>query len=151
MTGGFPAVSTLLPQKGDMCLLDSIMALDEHGVRCRAVVAAQHSALMRAGGVGMAVGLEYMAQSTAVLGSLRKSFGCGDPQRGMVVQIRDCEVRGEQFAVGQELDVRAAGATDAVSGGVFECSIADALSHAVLMTATITVAYLTEYSSHQND
>lgn len=83
----YPAIHTLLPHAGSMCLLDGIEQHDAHRIRCWA---SSHrlpdNPLRHHGMLSAQVGAEYAAQAVAVHGSLCREH-TGKPRGGMIAVL----------------------------------------------------------------
>jgi predicted hotdog family 3-hydroxylacyl-ACP dehydratase len=88
-----------IPHQGDMCLLDTVIAWDEHRIRCSST---SHRAIdnpLRAHGrLGIACGIEYASQAMAVHGALTRGATLGgiappgdQPTQGLLAGIRAVE------------------------------------------------------------
>lgn len=88
----------LVPHAGDMCLLDGVVAFDEHTIHA---VSTSHAApghpLRGPQGLHAVHLAEYGAQATAVHGALRaKAAGATQPRPGMLVSLRGVKLAVER-------------------------------------------------------
>jgi len=135
----YPPVADLLPHAGDWVLLSRVLKHDAVQTRCGAVAAPRAWLNMTDGSLPEVIGLEYMAQCVAVHGGLR-SRDAGEPRRlGLLLGARRVEVHTTGFPVGQSLEIVAQHVWGDRGLFVFACSIHDAASGAVLMTADLNV------------
>src|SRR5690606_2945525 len=83
----YPAIHTLVPHAGSMCLLDRIVRHDANNITCQASSHRQASNPLRhAGMLSAQAGAEYAAQAVAVHGSLRE-HRAGQPRGGMIAVL----------------------------------------------------------------
>ncbi len=89
------AIARRIPHQADMCLLDAVLAWDEHQIRCQASNHADPRHPLRAHGrLGAACGVEYAAQAMAIHGALvgEKLAGAsaagGPPRAGYLASVR---------------------------------------------------------------
>ena len=81
------AIAALVPQRGAMCLLEEVLAMDAASITCRAVNHRDAAHPLRENGVLPAVcGVEYAAQAMAVHGAAMAGTGATD---GMLAAVRD--------------------------------------------------------------
>ena len=80
-------IAALVPHQGNMCLLDAVVAWDEHHIVCEAL---SHTAidnpLRVEGQLGAAAGVEYAAQAMAVHGALLAAGS--KPTQGYLTSVR---------------------------------------------------------------
>ena len=119
----FPFES-LLPQTGDMCLLDRLLAVDEESARAEFTVRGDNLFALADGSVPAWVGLEYMAQAIAAW----SGYHClrqGEQIRvGLLLGTRHFESRVSLFACGEILTVSIERQFEAANDmSVFECVI----------------------------
>lgn len=122
----FPFQS-LLPQTGDMCLLDRLLAVDEDSARAEFTVREDSPFALVDGSVPAWVGLEYMAQAIAAW----SGYHClrqGEPIRvGLLLGTRHFESQVSSFACGGILTVGIQRQFEAANDmSVFECVIEQA-------------------------
>ncbi|PCC74810.1 Predicted 3-hydroxylacyl-ACP dehydratase, HotDog domain [Nannocystis exedens] len=100
----FPPVAELVPQRPPMLLLDEVVAADDDGITCAAVVRPDN--LFLAGGrVHASVLLEYMAQAIAAFAGLRARVDHQPPALGLIAACRNLELHAEHLAVGDPLQI----------------------------------------------
>ena len=135
----FPAVRELLPHGPSMILIDRIMDCSDEFVECAVVVGEKDVGMSRNGSAPNWVGLEYMAQTAAVLAGLL-ARGKGDTVRtGFVVGSRRIECLCQGFAKGLHLRVRARLASDGEAFKSFDCEIRDLNNETLLQRGQINV------------
>lgn len=84
----------LLPHKGAMCLLDSVIAHDDRTIACRAGThRAADNPLRIEGRLPALAAIEYAAQATAAHGALRG----GAARPGRLVSIRDVRLHASRL------------------------------------------------------
>jgi predicted hotdog family 3-hydroxylacyl-ACP dehydratase len=82
-----PALETLVPQRGAMCLLDSVAAHDGERILCRATSHLSPANPLRIEGrLPALAAIEYAAQAMAAHGALT---GVAHAQPGRLVAVRD--------------------------------------------------------------
>ena len=95
---GYPDIAQLVPHAGCMCLLERIVALDRHGICCSTSTHRAASNPLRHAGRLSALHLaEYGAQAMAAHGSVQDPAGSSVRRAGMLVSIRDLELRVERL------------------------------------------------------
>ncbi|WAS97877.1 ApeP family dehydratase [Nannocystis punicea] len=100
----FPPVAELVPQRPPMLLVDEVVAADDDGITCAAVVRADN--LFLAGGrLHASALLEYMAQTIAAFAGLRAREGGQPPALGLIAACRGLELHAEHLAVGDPLQI----------------------------------------------
>jgi predicted hotdog family 3-hydroxylacyl-ACP dehydratase len=99
----------LIPHQGSMCLLDEIVAWDDHAIHARSRSHTRAENPLRSDGVLRAVHLcEYGAQAMAVHGGLLARAGGGVAAPGLLVSLRAVELAVERIDdLGGALDVYA--------------------------------------------
>jgi predicted hotdog family 3-hydroxylacyl-ACP dehydratase len=98
-------VAQLVPQAGDMCLLDGVTRWDATSIACFAAAPGPAHPLVRRNALPAVAGCEYAAQATAVHGALLDG---ATPKAGMLVKLMDVDLRKPCFALTQgPLEVRA--------------------------------------------
>ncbi len=104
----FPAIETLVPHAGPMCLLDEVIAHEPASTTCT-VRAGDSAALADAEGrIGAHVALEWMAQCIAVHGGLLAQGHEAPPRPGLFLGSRRATLPGRAFEADErfEVDVR---------------------------------------------
>jgi predicted hotdog family 3-hydroxylacyl-ACP dehydratase len=98
-------IERVVPQSGDMCLLDCVEAWDGSSILCSA--AAPHSGhpLMRNGSLSGMAGCEFAAQAAAVHGALLDDAKA--PRQGMLAKLMDVRFELPQFALATAVHARA--------------------------------------------
>ena len=95
---GYPDIAQLVPHAGCMCLLERIVAVDRHGICCSTRTHRAASNPLRHAGRLSALHLaEYGAQAMAAHGSQQEPAGSPVRRAGMLVSIRDLELRVERL------------------------------------------------------
>ena len=101
-------IAARIPHAGRMCLLDRVVAWDEHRVLC---AAGSHrdddNPLREAGGLPVWAGIEYAAQAAAVHGTLLRQEEA--PRRGVLAALRDVRAhRAWLHDIQEDLQIEAA-------------------------------------------
>ncbi len=93
---GHAEIERLVPQKGAMCLLDSVAAFSAGSISCRAVShLAPANPLIWNGRLGILCGCEYGMQAAALHGALLDSGAV--PMRGRIASLRVTSVTVERL------------------------------------------------------
>ncbi|TAN03738.1 MAG: phosphotransferase [Rhodanobacteraceae bacterium] len=88
----------LIPHTGAMCLLDEVVEWDAARLHARSASHQRADNPLRADGMLHAVNLcEYAAQAMAVHGALREREAGGRARPGLLVALRDVELRVERI------------------------------------------------------
>ena len=99
-------ISRLVPQRGEMCLLDAVVSWDETHISCLAAAPEPTHPLARGGQVPAIAAVEYAAQATAVHGCLLD--GGSTPRAGMLAKLGDVHLHADCIpGAGEALNVRA--------------------------------------------
>jgi predicted hotdog family 3-hydroxylacyl-ACP dehydratase len=103
----FPAIEELLPHRGAMLLLDSVLSGDESSIVARATVPEAAWYLDDQGGMPAWIGIEVMAQAIAAHASLQGRVKGRPPKRGVLLGCRAYRARMSRVAAGSLLQVSA--------------------------------------------
>ena len=140
----FPPVAEVLPHRGRMVLLGSVLEHAPAATACAVQVDAQKLFVQSDGSIGSWVGIEYMAQCVAAHAGLIARAGGEEPRIGYLVSSRRLRFHAPCFAPGQELRVSAAQLWGGREGMVsFQCKVEDAGSGALLVEGRLN-CYLPE-------
>ena len=134
---GMPDIRSLVPHSGAMLLLDRVVSADADNLLAEVRIRSD-SLLCNADGVGVWVGIEYMAQAIAAwAGYIARSRG--EPVKlGFLLGTRRYECSRPIFVIGSLLQVHVRRVFQDESGlGSFECYIDDEQGR--VATATVTV------------
>lgn len=134
---GMPDIRSLVPHAGPMLLLDRVVSADADNLLAEVRIRSD-SLFCNADGVGVWVGIEYMAQAIAAwAGYIARSRG--EPVKlGFLLGTRRYECSRPIFVIGSLLQVHVRRAFQDESGlGSFECYIDDEQGR--VATATVTV------------
>ncbi len=86
-------IEARIPHQGGMCLLDEVVSWDSRHLRCRSASHRLQGNPLRAHGhLGIACGIEYVAQAMAIHGAIgaeRSGGGAGRAQAGFLAGLRD--------------------------------------------------------------
>ncbi|MCB1954686.1 MAG: 3-hydroxylacyl-ACP dehydratase [Rhodocyclaceae bacterium] len=86
-----------LPHQGRMCLLEQVTHCDAQRIECTATSHRDpDNPLRKAGGLGIAVGIEYAAQAMAAHGAMLSPAG-GKPRVGYIASVRGVELLAERL------------------------------------------------------
>jgi len=134
----FPPIEELLPHRGAMLLLDSVLSGDERSVIARATVPAAAWYLDEQGGMPAWIGIELMAQAIAAHAALQGRLKGKPPKRGVLLGCRAYRASMSRAAPGALLKVSARMTlTDESGFGAYDCNIEH--STAQFATATLKV------------
>ena len=124
MTQAFPPIEELLPHRGAMLLLDSVLSGDESSIIAQATVPQAAWYLDEQGGMPAWIGIELMAQTIAAHSALRGRLKGKPPKRGVLLGCRAYRARMPRAAAGALLKVSAKMTLVDESGlGAYDCNI----------------------------
>jgi predicted hotdog family 3-hydroxylacyl-ACP dehydratase len=124
MTQAFPPIEELLPHRGAMLLLDSVLSADERCIVAEASVREAAWYLDERGGMPAWIGIELMAQAIAAHAGLRGRMNGKPPKRGVLLGCRAYRARMSRAAPGTVLKVSAKMTLVDESGfGAYDCMI----------------------------
>lgn len=134
-----PDIRTLVPHSGQMVLLDRALSADVDNL-CAEVRIQPDSILAGADGVGVWVGIEYMAQAVAAHAGWSALQRGEEVKVGFLLGTRKYEAQLAAFAPGSVLHVHVHRVLQAENGlGAFECRIdvVDGVQNAASATVTV--------------
>jgi len=99
-------LESLLPHRGDMLLIDELLAWDAKCARGRAVIGADHPFAGPDGSVPATLGLEMMAQTVAAWSGARGQDEGQSARVGYLLACRGYDSEVAAFASGSELEIR---------------------------------------------
>lgn len=137
----YPEIRELVPHSGPMILLDRVLAADEESLVAEVLIRSD-SMFCDAQGVGVWVGVEYMAQAIAAHAGYLAGLRGEAVKVGFLLGARRYETSTPLFAIDSVLQVQVRRVLQGENGlAAFECSILDRdkSSDIVLAQATITV------------
>jgi predicted hotdog family 3-hydroxylacyl-ACP dehydratase len=129
------AVEELLPHSGRMVLLNRVIEFDEGNMVAEVIV--RDDGLFGHGNTVPAwLGIEYMAQTIAALGGMKRRLAGKNLNPGFLLGTRryDCNV--DLFAVGSVLTVTVKRLVEDQGLGVFDCRI---IAEGILASAKLNV------------
>jgi len=129
------AVEELLPHSGRMVLLDRVIEFDEENMVAEVIVR-DDGLFGHDNTVPAWLGIEYMAQTIAALGGMKRRLAGKTLNPGFLLGTRryDCNV--DIFAVGSVLTVNVKRLVEAQGLGVFDCRIT---AEGILASAKLNV------------
>ena len=129
------AVEELLPHSGRMVLLDRVIEFDEENMVAEVIVR-DDGLFGHDNTVPAWLGIEYMAQTIAALGGMKRRLAGKTLNPGFLLGTRryDCNV--DIFAVGSVLTVNVKRLVEDQGLGVFDCRIA---AEGILASAKLNV------------
>lgn len=134
---GMPDIRSLVPHAGPMVLLDRVVSADADNLLAEVRIRSD-SLFCNADGVGVWVGIEYMAQAIAAwAGCIARSRG--EPVKlGFLLGTRRYECSRPIFVIGSLLQVHVRRVFQDESGlGSFECYIDDEQGRVAAATVTV--------------
>jgi predicted hotdog family 3-hydroxylacyl-ACP dehydratase len=120
-------------------LLSSVLEHDDDATTCAITVGEAFPFPLAQGRVPALVGLEYMAQCIAVHGALHARAEKEAAPIGLLLGARDVDVRTEGFWPGQSLEVTARRVWGEHRFFIFDCSLRDSSTRALLMEGNLQV------------
>jgi predicted hotdog family 3-hydroxylacyl-ACP dehydratase len=140
-------LEALLPHRPPMILLDRLLRVEEDTVESE-VTLRPDSQFVRAGEIGAWVGIEYMAQTVALLAGARAQLAGSRPRVGLLLGTRDYQVTRPAFFVGEVLRITAHQLMADPSGlSVLECRIVEDGTGELLAQGTLTGAEVDDLSA----
>ena len=140
MGASFPPVAEVLPQRGRMMLLSSVLEHSDHHTVCAVEVGADSPFLETDGTVPALIGVEYMAQCVAAHAGLQRCAKGEEPRVGFLIGARRLDFRSPMgFHVGQRLIVHVTRAWGEEEFAMFACRLIDAPSRAILVEGNLNV------------
>jgi predicted hotdog family 3-hydroxylacyl-ACP dehydratase len=140
----YPPVAELVPHTGAWVLLSGVLEHQVDATTCLVIVGDGFPFRLEEGRVSPLVGLEYMAQCVAVHGALRARREQETAPVGLLMGMREVEVRTEGFAPGQHLEVTVRRVWGAQTFFTFDCSLRDGTSRELLMKGNLQVFRATQ-------
>ena len=132
------AARDVVPHAGRMVLIDRVIGHDAQGTVCE-VALTPESMFLEGGEVPAWVGLEYMAQSVGAHdGMVARARGV-PPAVGFLLGSRRVEMRTRGFKPGQTLHVSVRHLWGEGELFVFDCSVLDAATRRILVTAQLNL------------
>jgi predicted hotdog family 3-hydroxylacyl-ACP dehydratase len=101
-----PELAELVPHRGPMLLLDSVVALSERDIKCEATIGPDH-AFLEEGRVDVLVCVELVAQAVAAYVGYRDYLAGLPPKIGFLVSCREASFEVPELALGDKLAIEA--------------------------------------------
>ena len=140
MGTSFPPVAEVVPQRGRMMLLSSVLEHSDQHTVCAVEVGTDSPFLETGGTVPALIGVEYMAQCVAAHAGLQRWAKGEAPRVGFLIGSRRLDVRSPTgFRAGQRLIVHVRRAWGEEEFAVFACRLIDAPSQAILVQGNLNV------------
>jgi predicted hotdog family 3-hydroxylacyl-ACP dehydratase len=136
----FPEITSVIPHRSTMVLLDRVIALTPDSL-CAEVIIDQHNIFFDAAtnSVGAWLGIEFMAQAIAAFEGAHSLQRGEEVKVGFLLGSRRYETHCATFSAGTVLHVEAHRVLEHENGlGAFDCTIKDT-SQQLLASATVTV------------
>lgn len=135
----FPPIEALLPHRGNMLLLQRLLAADDESATCEAIPDAKAWYADVDGAMPSWIGIELMAQSIAAHVTLIARRSGNPPRPGVLLGTRAYKTEVSRFPAGKALQITARLSYRDASGlGAYDCLIADDQG-TTLATAAVTV------------
>ena len=138
-SGDFPDIQSLLPHRPPLLFIERILSLDESEARCEIVAGNGCFASIKEEEICASVGLEYMAQTAAVLGGSLAAKRGSIPQSGMIASVRNMQFHCPHFVRGARLEAQAKLLESEGGTAIFETKLFDGSSMQLLQSARIVV------------
>jgi predicted hotdog family 3-hydroxylacyl-ACP dehydratase len=103
---GFPAIAELLPQRGPMVLLDSVVDVGERTIACTVHIGPDH-AYLQGNSVDALLCVELVAQAVGAYAGLHDRLEGRTPGPGFLISCREATFEVPVLALGDELRVEA--------------------------------------------
>lgn len=132
-------VASLVPQSGDMVLLDSITAFGDDFLQGEAEIRPEHI-LIKRGKLAAFAGIEIMAQGIAAWAGIQARQKNEPVRLGYLLGGRRLHIYQPEIAIGTRLkiDVKMS-IQDATGFGVFDCQLIDKTTNEVLLAGALNV------------
>lgn len=138
-------VAPLIPQSGDMVLVDRILDYGEDFLIGEAEIRADHILLVN-GELPAYAGIEIMAQGVAAWAGCHKQEKAAEQHQkaevrlGYLLGSRKLHIHQPSIAVGSELEIKVKmSIQDATGFGVFDCQLIDKQSKKLLLEGALNV------------
>jgi predicted hotdog family 3-hydroxylacyl-ACP dehydratase len=135
-----PPVAEILPQRGRMMLLSSVLEHSEDQTVCAVEVGADTPFVEAGGTVPAVMGVEYMAQCVAAHAGLQAWARGESPRVGFLIGSRRLDFWARSgFRVGQRLIVRVTHTWGEEEYAMFACQLTDGTSQEILVEGNLNV------------
>ncbi|PJG84354.1 hotdog family protein [Conservatibacter flavescens] len=132
-------VAPLIPQSGEMVLLDKILAFGEDYLQAEAEIRPDHI-LINAGKLATFSGIEIMAQGVAAWAGIQARQRNEPVRLGYLLGTRKLQLYQEEIAVGSQIIIDVKMSIQDVTGfGVFDCKLIDKATEQVLLEGALNV------------
>jgi predicted hotdog family 3-hydroxylacyl-ACP dehydratase len=101
-----PGITELVPHRGAMLLLDSVVGYQDREITCRATIGENH-AFLEAGEVDILLCVELVAQAVSAYVGYRDYVAGEPPKLGFLVSCREASFEVPSLALGDTLTVEA--------------------------------------------
>lgn len=139
-SASFPEITSLIPHRASMILLDSVIAVTADSLRAEVRINPENIFFdTQTNTVGAWLGIEFMAQAIAALEGYQALQRGAEIKVGFLLGSRRYESHCSGFVSGSVLHVEVRRVLEHENGlGAFECKITDSDQH-LLASATVTV------------
>ena len=132
-------VAPLIPQSGEMVLLDRIIAFGEDFLNAEAEIRSDHI-LLQAGRLATFSGIEIMAQGVAAWAGIQARQKNEPVRLGYLLGTRKLYIYQPEIAIGTQLCIEVKMSIQDVTGfGVFDCQLIDKATHKVVLAGALNV------------
>ncbi len=132
-------IDQVLPQRGEMMLLDELLEYEPERIVCGITVRSSSLFHDATGTVPAYVGLEYLAQTTAAHIGVRHMLAGHPPRPGLLLGTRTLNIDTARFEVGQQLAVEALAVYEHQGLAVYDCKLTDRRTDQPLMQCRLNV------------
>ena len=140
MYNAFPAITSLIPHRPPMVMLDRVLGVTDESLRAEVTITAQSVFFdENEQAVGAWLGIEFMAQTIAAFEGFQANTRGEAVKVGFLLGTRRYETHCAGFGIGSVLQVEAHRILEHENGlAAFECRITD-VNQQLLASATVTV------------
>ncbi|AFU20051.1 dehydratase [Actinobacillus suis H91-0380] len=132
-------VAPLVPQSGEMVLIDRVTDFGEDFLTGEAEIRSNHI-LLKAGKLQTFAGIEIMAQGIAAWAGIQARKRNEPVRLGYLLGTRKLYITQPEIAVGSQLMIEIKmSIQDATGFGVFDCRLIDKVTHQTLLSGALNV------------
>jgi len=132
-------VAPLVPQSGEMVLIDRVIDFGEDFLTGEAEIRSNHI-LLNAGKLQTFAGIEIMAQGIAAWAGIQARKRNEPVRLGYLLGTRKLYIAQPEIAVGSQLMIEIKmSIQDAMGFGVFDCRLIDKATHQTLLSGALNV------------
>ncbi|WP_150538308.1 hotdog family protein [Actinobacillus vicugnae] len=132
-------VAPLVPQSGDMVLIDRITDFGDDFLTGEADIRAEHI-LLKQGKLSTFSGIEIMAQGIAAWAGIQARKRNEPVRLGYLLGTRKLHIQQAEIAIGSQLRIEVKmSIQDATGFGVFDCQLIDKANDQILLSGALNV------------